>query len=270
MSEEDEKKNQKIGMAVAFGLHALIIGLFFFMSAWKEPDPPLPQYGIELNFGIDQTGSGESQNPEPTPINEQTTVEPPQETVEEVTEITSPEPVTTEATTTEVVTQPDPSPDVMEEIPDNDPVQEVQVKEKPSNPKIPEAQLYPGNTSTNEGDDANETGDKGKEEGTIDARAIYGAKGSSQGASLQLEGWNWDFIPKPEDESSESGKITFQITIDDNGEVIGVRTIEKTVNPAVERLYKEAVERVTFSRTAENIRPTPTSVGRITFIIKSK
>lgn len=269
MLKEQEKKNQKIGMAVTLGLHALILGMFFFMLAWREPDPPIPEYGIELNFGMDQVGSGENPQPQPAPeVQEVETEELEEPVVEEVSE-PSPEPVEN-VTPDEVVTQPEPSPDVVEDVPETVPQKTNEARETKPKPDIPEAQPYPGSSASNEGDDANEVGDKGKEEGTIDARALYGAQGSGQGASLQMEGWNWDYIPRPDDPSSESGKIVFQITIDDQGEVIGVRTLEKTVSPAVERLYQEAVERVTFSRTADNIRPTATSIGRITFLIQSK
>lgn len=270
MNKEEEKKNQKIGLTVTLVLHALLLGMFFFILAWKEPDPPLPEYGIELNFGIDQQGSGESTQPEPDPVVEEVENQEVEETtVEEVTETPPVEPVE-EVTPAEVQTQPEPSPDVVEEVPESTPEVVEQTEQEVNKPEIPEAQPYPGSRAANQGDDANETGDKGKEEGTIDARAIYGAQGAGQGASLQMEGWNWDYIPRPEDTSTESGKIVFQITIDDQGEVIGVRTLEKTVSPAVERLYQQAVERVTFSRTADNVRPTPTSTGRITFLIKSK
>ena len=270
MSEQEEKKNQKIGMAVTLGLHALVLGLFFFMLAWREPDPPIPEYGIELNFGMDQTGSGDNPTPNPDPVVQEVESEPVEEpAVEEVVE-TLPTETIEESTPTDVVTQPEPSPDVVKDVPETSPNEVEQVEEEITKPKVPEAQPYPGSSASNEGDDADEVGDKGKEEGTLDARAIYGAQGSGQGASLQMEGWNWDYIPRPDDPSSESGKIVFQVTIDDQGEVIGVRTLEKTVSPAVERLYQEAVERVTFSRTADNIRPAATSIGRISFIIRSK
>ena len=269
MSEEQEKKHQKIGMAVTIGVHALILGLFFFMLAWREPDPPIPEYGIELNFGLDNQGSGESPQPQPAPVVEEVEAEVVEEPVPEVTSEPTLEETAEQVTPDDVVTQEEPSPDVVEDVPESEPEPVDEPAEEVSKPAIPEVQPYPGSTS-NQGDDANESGDKGKEKGTIDARAIYGAQGSSQGASLQMEGWNWDFIPRPNDTSTESGKIVFQVTIDDQGEVIGVRTIEKTVSPAVERLYQEAVERITFSRTAENIRPSSTSTGRITFIIRSR
>jgi outer membrane biosynthesis protein TonB len=267
----NERKNRKISLIVTASLHVLLFLILFFIPAWREPDPPIPEYGIELNFGLDTQGSGEALRPEPTPVVEEQTIEQtPPEAVEEVAE-TEPSEVVEELSPSETVTQPEPSPDVVEEIPEA-PVETAEEVEEETTEEVqqPEREVAGQAQSANQGDNESEAGDKGKEEGTVDARAIYGAQGSSKGASLQMEGWNWDYIPRPDDTSDESGRIVFQITIDDQGEVIGVRTLERTVSPSVERLYREAVVQVTFSRTADNLRPTPTATGKITFVIKAR
>ncbi|MFP4095184.1 MAG: hypothetical protein ACLFUB_11905 [Cyclobacteriaceae bacterium] len=271
MAGVNEEKNRKISLAVTISLHLLLFVILFFIPAWREPDPPIPEYGIELNFGLEDQGSGETPQPQPTPAVEQQDVKQIEEAeIEEITEI-EPAEVVKEVSPVESVTQPEPSPDVVEEV--SEAPAEV-IEEAPEKtveqPRQPTPQPAKKTQSASEGDDTNKTGDKGKEEGTVDARAIYGAKGSSKGASLQMEGWNWDYIPRPDDTSDESGRIVFQITIDDQGEVIGVRTLERTVSPAIERIYREAVSRVTFSRTADNLRPSPTATGKITFVIKSR
>jgi len=66
MSLNKEDKDKRIGWLVSFTIHAIIILLFFFILAWQAPDPPLPEYGIELNIGIEQDGSGLDQ-PTTTP-----------------------------------------------------------------------------------------------------------------------------------------------------------------------------------------------------------
>jgi protein TonB len=58
MSEIERNKDKRVGWAVSASIHALIILLFFLINAWTAPDPPLPEYGIELNFGIEEAGSG--------------------------------------------------------------------------------------------------------------------------------------------------------------------------------------------------------------------
>jgi outer membrane biosynthesis protein TonB len=128
-----------------------------------------------------------------------------------------------------------------------------------------------GSTESNRGDDRNEVGTKGREGGTIDARSLYGAQGGGGGGtSLNMSGWQWDFLPKPKDDTSESGKIVFEIRIDDRGEIISIRTLEKSVSPAVEKIYRQEVEKLTFSKTSDNTRPAPVSTGTITFILRAR
>ena len=284
MSEKEEKY-RKTGLIVSVSVHVVVALLFFFLLAWREPNPPLPEYGIELNFGLDNAGSGETQQPRPT---EQVTQAQPNESEsqEEVVEETPeqlPEPqpevtqqpvvektITENKTTTEV-TQPAESPVVKEEKKQPVKKQETPVKEKAPAPKKQVTQQAGKEApSANQGDDVNKPGDKGKEDGKVDERALYGAKGGANGASLDMSGWQWDFLPKPNDTSNENGKIVFQITIDEEGYIIGVKTLEKTVSPQVEKLYRQAVEELSFTPTGDNIRPAATSTGKITFIIRSR
>jgi len=109
----------------------------------------------------------------------------------------------------------------------------------------------------------------------IDDRAIYkksnsGSGTGNKGASLDLSGWMWDSKPSPNDQSDENGYIIFEIKVDEEGEIIGVKTIEKTVSPVVEQVYKESIRDLTFSRTADNSSSASISTGKITFIIQSK
>ena len=298
----NEKKNDRLGMGISIGLHAALLVLFIFLLAWKEPIPPIPEYGIELNFGLDAAGSGEVQPttpannspqveddpaPEEPASSEQVAPEPevnndPQEIVEpKVQETTEP------ATPVEqkVTTQPTPSPTVVEETPKEKP--KVEPKKEKKQPKLNPAANYPnqpnktdgaqGSTGdskspqkSNQGDQPGTTGDQGDPEGSVDARALYGKPGGGGGAALEMTGWNWDYLPKPRDTSNESGRIVFEIKIDEDGEIISVRTIEKTVSDALVKIYRTEVAKLTFSPTSSNHRPAPTSTGRITFIIKTR
>ncbi|MFM2428118.1 MAG: hypothetical protein RL012_2 [Bacteroidota bacterium] len=105
----------------------------------------------------------------------------------------------------------------------------------------------------------------------IDERSLYKIyQGKQTGALLELAGWMWDTAPQPQDNTEESGKIVFQITIDEFGEVIAIRTLEKTISPLVEKIYKEALTSLTFSKTSDNLVYTPTSTGKVTFILQVK
>ena len=293
MKPEDERKNRRIGWSISIGLHALLILLFFLMLAWREPDPPLPEYGIELNFGIDASGSGEIQPTQPTSIPDETVeqeaepqeLEPQEETsppeVEEheiIEEENVEPPVETQVRESPdvvqpVVTKPEPREEVVKEI--KEVVQEEQIARIPEVSQNKETtgttdEVLDDRISTSQGDDAGIEGDKGDEKGVIDSRALYGSQGGGGGPLLELSGWTWDFEPNPRDTSNENGKIVFEIKIDDRGEIISVRTLEKTVNPEIERIYKQEVESLTFSPISSNTRPAPVSTGKITFIIRSK
>lgn len=293
MEKQDpqEKKNNRIGMITSLGFHALLFLLFFFLLAWSEPDPPIPEYGIELSF-VSSTSTGkveneseqqntqESDEPEEQaedPVEEvpeeveqkaetSETSEVQEEVVEEVEETVA-EPVEeTETVETEDVN----SPDVVETV-----KEEPKVKTEESTPKKVIAKEPVKKLDNNT--DKNESEEKAEEKPAIDSRAIYtGSKGpknsqsSSGGASLDLSGWLWDFEPEPNDTSDESGKIVFQIIVDNEGEIIGIKTLEKTVSPLVEKIYKDAVMELTFSKTAENRSVAPTSNGKITFIIQAR
>ena len=46
-----EKRNRNISIYVSLGIHAILFVIFFVLLAWTEPDPPIPEYGIEFNLG---------------------------------------------------------------------------------------------------------------------------------------------------------------------------------------------------------------------------
>jgi len=294
MDSQEEKKNQRIGAAVSVGIHGLVLLLFLFVFAWKAPDPPLPEYGIELNFGIGSPGSGiqpvttpvesetieESQleepidNPIPTDIEQH-----PQESSETVVDKTEME---SESSLEEMGVRDVESPDVRQPTPEKtepniaeNEMSGSQITETPkSSVQVdvtddgPELSVQP--KQQNQGDEIETLGDSGDPKGKLDARALYGKPGGGDGASLQLAGWIWDFLPKPDDQSQENGRIVFEIVIDEQGELIVVRTIEKTVSPQVEKIYKSEVEKLTFSTTSDNTIPALRSTGTITFIIRSR
>lgn len=331
MTEQEEKRNQRTGMIVSIGLHAALLILFFFLLAWREPNPPLPEYGIELNFGVDNVGSGTEQSPEPPSKTESTeeakpqespaseiieeqepepepeveTAEPEEQQEQEVSEPEVTEPEINEPEEEIAATQPTEAPvekkkepvvkkEVKKPEPEKPVTKPVTKPEKPVEKQVTEKKVpkpakkvaeketdtsggADGNKgesteakASNQGNDKDKAGDKGDPEGSLDARALYGTKGGGDGPKLDMTGWDWDFMPDPDDPSNESGRIVFEIIIDDRGEIMKVETIESTVIPAVERIYKREVERLTFSKTSDNTIPAPTSTGRITFIIKAK
>jgi protein TonB len=49
--QEKDKKNKRTGIIISAAAHFAVILLFIFLVAWRAPNPPLPEFGIELNFG---------------------------------------------------------------------------------------------------------------------------------------------------------------------------------------------------------------------------
>ncbi|MFD2934507.1 hypothetical protein [Spirosoma flavum] len=126
-----------------------------------------------------------------------------------------------------------------------------------------------GTGGNNNGDDANGVGDKGNPNGKINAKEFYGTPGgASSGVAFDVSGWSMASKPTVDDDSDETGKIVFKITVDGEGEITNVRQVQSTVSPSVSELYRRAVGRLRL-RPKGGATP-PTATGTITFIIKSK
>jgi len=291
--QKEDRKNERVGMLVSTVVHSALLLLFFFLLAWKEPFPPIPEYGIELNFGVDDSGNGDvqQQNITPSPINNESqsqaeaNEDAESEEVEEIveerfeqTEAVAEEKVLTEESVTEepveeIADSPD-SPDVKTEESEAAPTSaneveniEELVKEPTAAEQPAESEATPG--GSNQGDDPNAIGDKGDPQGEIDERALLGVPGAgSDGASLDMAGWMWDELPKPDDRSDEVGKIVFQIQVDSDGYITSISRIQSNVSPAVESIYRNEIEQLTFQKIGGANAPRQ-STGRITFIIKS-
>lgn len=281
MKDQKEDRNRKIALATTIGVHALLMVLFLFIMAWREPNPPYPEFGVVLNYGVDQAASGDVQ-PETQPteetdeMEESTPVESQPEVQEEVSE--SSEEVV-EETTDNVQESPVTVPKEIkkEEKPVEKPKETT--AEKPTEEKKEEQKVkaaFPSNdpakdASTPSQGDKTGAGDQGDPEGDLNEDALYGTPGGGGGgSSFDLEGWNWDWIPKPDDTSDENGRLVFRIKVNADGEVIGITTLERSVSPSIEKLYRAEVQKLTFSRKSSSGTAPPVSTGTITFVIKSK
>ena len=275
---QQDKKYKRIGWITSVLTQVVMLILFYFLIAWKEPFPPIPSYGIELSFGFTETGQGAEPVTTTDPVEESEEVSEPIE-ASEVEPVEESEPLeTNESEVTPDEIEPateEPSPDevlnekAVEETSEPEKIEEPKelVEESKSTDAVKDAPIDKTNNDTQGTTD--EKGDEGKEDAVLDDRAIYGNQGAGEGASLQMAGWTWDSRPKPNDQSSETGKITYKIKIDDEGYIIDIDLVSSTVTPAVERLYRQSVERLSFSKTS-NYAPAPTSSGTITFIIQAK
>ncbi len=277
-------KNQKKAFMISIVSHGLLLMLFFMIAAWTEPDPPIPEYGIELAFVGQPAKSISAKNTEKNEPVEETIPEPPVEEQQENIEDNTAE-VIENTESTEIENVDENSPDVMEGV--SEEASTAVLEEEQPEETIEETQEQEENIEETENSTEQELEEidsiqENVEEDLpeLDDRAIFNNDGTAgtdtgggsniSGPSLDMSGWQWDYKPKPDDKSTENGKIIFQVTVDNEGEIIAIKTIEKTVSPIVEKVYKNAVMELTFSKTANNKSAAANSTGRITFIIQSK
>jgi outer membrane biosynthesis protein TonB len=280
--EQQEKRNRRIGFFTSLGIHAALLLLFLFAMAWRAPDPPLPEFGIILNVGFDDQGSGDVQSDQPA-------TEPEVQVDDEPEEITpvEPQPVVEDKPVdkveqTEVITSKVESPVVVEK-------KEEKVKEEPK-PKEPEKlkteftkddakksdqqATNKGEKTPSEGDDTDKTGNKGEPKGTLDPNGQYkgtpGGGGGGDGMSLSMSGWTWSKTPDTDIPDNESGRVVFEIECDDSGEIIGIKTLERGVNAATEQRLKSAIMKTSLMRTVDGGQIPERSKGTVTFVIKSR
>jgi len=284
MSLQQEKKDRRIAMITSIGIHGLLLLAFMLMMAWRAPNPPLPEYGIELNFGLDEQGGGEIQ-PETSPGEQQAENETqPEDASEPVQEEAKEQPVEQIVSKVEspVVVKEEPKEtkkEVVKEKPVETKVKETpkeEVKKQEKEVKVAEEKgtdTKKGDNTISQGDDKGKVGDKGNPEGKLDAKALYGQPGGGGGGDgfgLSMSGWAWADEPKvPNLPDNEDGRIEFEIECDENGDIIGIQTIQRGLSPKAEQLLKDEIRRNSLVRTSAGQVP-ERSKGRVVFILKTK
>jgi hypothetical protein len=269
---EPHRRQALIGTLV---VHGLLLLLFLF-THFSGPNPPLAALGgdgVELNYGLDEAGSGDIQSmatANNSPNREDS--RPPKASPDP-----QPRPVATAT--------PDPTPPSQEKIITSD-AEESPVSEAPvETPAPPKEEVKPaprvprkvavtfapkgsatggGNgvngtstapTSNNNGDRPGTTGDQGDPNGSLDAKALYGAggrggTGSSPGSGgLEMSGWRFDRQPVVEAVDDNSGVVRFKIKISSDGEVEAVTKVSGNVSPAQEKLCRDKLLDANFVKT---------------------
>lgn len=277
MTEQQEKKNKYIALFITLGVHGLLLLAFLLIMAWRAPNPPLPEYGIELNFGLEQQGGGDIQPEQPVGAEEQQEEPTPEQANPEQTE----EVEKVEEASAEVPVSKQESPVVVKEE-KKEPVKETKkepVKETKTNTpvvkeetKVTEQKTTAGEVKKSQGDDPTKTGDQGNPEGKLDAKALYGQQGGGggDGFDLSMSGWAWAETPKiPKLPDNEDGRIVFEIECDEDGEIVGITTLERGLSPQAEKLLKDEIKRNSLYRTSGGKVP-ERSKGKVVFLLKSK
>ncbi|MEJ7645832.1 MAG: hypothetical protein WKF87_14655 [Chryseolinea sp.] len=293
--EQQEKKNKTIALVSTAAIQVVLLVALFMLVAWRPPNPPLPEYGIELNFGLDDQGYGEVQpespvgseekGPSPTPEQPEEVKEE-QQVPEEEEEI---KPIEAPAEEPEVVTELE-SPVIVKEKkevakpPVAKPVEKVEEKKVEQKPQVDSKAVFKpkeqASTTTgggekagkpgNHGDDPGTVGDKGSPEGKLDAKALYGQPGSgSGGVSMSgFNGFEWPSVQSPTLPDEAFGVYEFMVKVDDQGDVISVTPLKRGLSLEAERKLKAVIQQLVFQPKGSNLPPQ--SEGKITFRVVSK
>lgn len=252
---------RKKAFYLTVGTNILFFLLLMIIVAWKETYPPPEEYGIELGFENNELSDADSES------FEENDEEVENQIVEDLEIEESMEPETIIEDVVEDNTTSNDS-----ESSDLDEIQEIEITNDSESELSVDVSSENETNNKNESVDSSTINERSPSSKIIDERAIFKNKSSSEsgskGSSLEMQGWVWDFEPNPIDNSRESGKIIFEIIVDYYGEIIGLKTLETTLSPAIEDIYREEILKLTFSPT-NNDNPAEVSKGKITFIIKN-
>jgi hypothetical protein len=279
------------GVTGSLVIHLLLLLILLFLGI-NLPNPPLSERGgggIELNYGTDLEGMGETQAMEQLGTVNQNTIQPNQEIAQPSNETFDNKAPLVSENEEESIAIND-SKLMQKSTSQNKEVEQKDKVDTKNNNTESSRNLSSINTKAlmgaNQGDKEGTIGYQGNAKGTLNAKALYGdfgkgggsgggegggvGTGRGDGASLDMAGWIWDFKPKVKDETNESGKIVFKIKINSEGEIVSVIPIEKSVSPELVKIYQDEVMKLTFTKTDNTASPPPYTEGKITFIIRSK
>ena len=252
---------RKKAFYLTVGTNILFFLLLMIIVAWKETYPPPEEYGIELGFENNELSDADSESFEE---NDEEVEDQILENLE-IEESMEPETIIEDAVEDNTTSNDSESSDL-------DEIQEIEITNDSESELSVDVSSENETNNKNESIDSSTINERSPSSKIIDERAIFKNKSSSEsgskGSSLEMQGWVWDFEPNPIDNSRESGKIIFEIIVDYYGEIIGLKTLETTLSPAIEDIYREEILKLTFSPT-NNDNPAEVSKGKITFIIKN-
>lgn len=233
-----ETKHKRKSAAITAVILLLLL-FVIFNYGMQYLDPP-EEYGLAINFGNSEVGSGE-------PVVKTKKVSTPkvvekQEVVEEVKE--TPKEIIKEEIITDDTTKDVPVVEKVKEV-KKEPVKEVVKKEIPKEKPKPKPSkettdalnsLLNGNSNDGatkgEGDDKKE-GVKGNEKGDPDSNKYYGNTGSGSGGNYNLAGRKALLKPIKQPDCQEEGIVVVRIQVDKSGKVIyALPGVKGTTNSA--------------------------------------
>ncbi len=284
-------------------LTAIIMGLILFLIftfGMTYFDPP-KEYGIAVNFGTSDVGSGDTQPTEPlkSASSEEEVVEEveEQQEVEEVQEEIEETP-TESAPSEKVITQ-DSEESIrikkQEESRRREEAAEERIKEAQRQKKLEAERIEKkrkaaiakkkaeeaakrkkldammgglnnsdGTATGGEGND-NQAGDKGNPNGDPNASGYYGNGGGGSGGNYRLGNRKAVSKPKPTYDCNEEGRVVVSISVDKSGRVISARAGIKGTTNSASCLLQRAKEAALKTRFNSDSKAPTKQVGSIIY-----
>jgi hypothetical protein len=271
-----EQKSRIQSALITLLVQGLLFLAFYFIVVWEQSNPPKPTYGMELNLGFSDLGSGD-QSQVLANTSENPTIEEaaPGEIIpvqQVVVPTTTPKTASTKPSTNQAVST-QPSPIKGETTVNTAPAKEEKKEVNPKvveQPKVDQRAIFgaggnsgkssTSSTSTGQGN-SNSKGDQGSPSGT--------GKGAAGGAGYSLDLAGWDFASRPainDRVSTRNGRIVFKITVDGSGKVVQAIPLEYNVSNAVLAYYRQVVNQLDFKKSGGTAADF--STGKITFVVK--
>lgn len=203
---KDEVENRRKAMIITAVVNVLVLVGIFFIMVWREPVPPIPKYGMELNLGFDTEGSANIQTTAPPSVSENQNTEAPApgdpapQVTEAVVPITQPETKAAQPTPTESKSSFESKSNVPSPIKGAETTSEA-VRES----AVPKEATKPVTKPAEK--EATETAKKAEEKPKVDPRAIFGAGGSTGTSQQAASGSNQGSSTQRGDEGNPQGTI---------------------------------------------------------------
>ena len=286
-----ERKSRIQSALITLVIQLLLFLAFYFMVVWEQPNPPIPTYGLELNLGFSDFGSGDPSEVLPNSSEIPVTEAPAPGEIVPATQTTvatssasasTTKPTTNRAVSTQI--SPIKGETTANETPLKEEKKEASSSQKTNEPqKVDQRALFGAGGKSGKGSNpttasgqgsTNTSGDQGKPSGTVDGRALQGSgsgQGVSGGAGYSLDLAGWDFASRPtidDQVSTRNGQIIFDITVDDSGKVVDAVVFKYNVSNEVLAYYRGVVNKLDFKKSGGTAAEF--SKGKITFLIKVK
>lgn len=273
-----EQKSRIQSAMITVLVQVLLFLAIYFIVVWEQPNPPKPTYGMELNLGFSDLGSGDQSQ---VPAN---TLENPVTEEAAPGEITPVQQVAVSTTTSKTIsTKPNtnqavstlPSP-LKGEIPANAESAKEEKREVSPNPKVVEQPKVDQRAIFGAGGKSGKASTSGAPtgQGNSDSKGDQGSpsgtsKGAAGGAGYSLDLAGWDFASRPainDRVSTRNGRLVFKITVDGSGKVVQAIPLEYNVSNAVLAYYRQVVNQLDFKKSGA--AAADFSTGKITFVVK--